>query len=108
MNMTDKEREWVAHTLTRSGTFTKNRIHRGGKVYTYPRLDFYSKEEEVVDRLLAATGVGKKNLRKWREGRVPYPLHRWSVNRQDEVRDLAVEILPLVPEARREAILEVL
>lgn len=113
MDVSDTDRGWIAATLSSSGSFTKNTIRRGGKEWVYPRFEFYSKDEWVVDRLLVLTGVGRKYWRpEPRANPKPagesYGLYRWSVSKQDELRDLAIEILPLLPPERRETVLGVL
>lgn len=122
MNATDTERGWVAATLSNGGTFSKNRVRitlASGeeKEYVYPRVEFFSKDEWVIDRLVSATGYGIKSFRPERGSeRGPdggsdgdgYGLWRWKVTRQEDVRDLAIEILPLMGEKRRQDVLGVL
>jgi hypothetical protein len=112
MEISDTDRGWIAATLTNKGSFTKNTVHKpNGKTHVYPRFEFYSTEEWVVDRLMLITGVGRKTFRP--EPRATpeaegYGMWRWSVAKQDEVRDLALEILPLLPPERRKDVLGVL
>jgi hypothetical protein len=104
LNASDTERGWVAATLSRGATFYKNYVSvplASGKTkrYSYPRVEFFSIDEADIDRLLLYTGYGNKTFRAERED---YGIWKWSVTRKDDVLDLALEIMPYLPEAKRE------
>src|SRR5215207_9780408 len=102
MSLTDTERGFIAGILQREGSFMQNLSNRK---YHYPRLTLSSTDEWLIDHLIATTGIGKKRVRGPRDEGFQTS-YLWDVTRQEDVRELAVEILPLLGKERKEKILE--
>ena len=62
------------------------------------KINLSSIDEEVIDWLIATTGVGKKY---YKQHAAWQPLWVWSVHRQNDFFELAAAILPLLLTARK-------